>query len=186
MALQSRVLFGSDNRQSGLLPRIAISVTFFPCCPLELKIKKLMNPLPIDEHSSDAPLPRISSAPGPGWPAQPGLHQHRRGDILDASLRALDQHKASAGTRPALKMVEFSVELPDAQTVQLAADFTDWDLFPLDMIRFEGGIWSLTVPLPPGIYAYNFLIDGKWCDDPRIVRAVPNRPGPARAFVKVK
>ena len=82
-----------------------------------------------------------------------------------------------------LKQVEFFVELPDAKTVQLAADFTDWDEAPLDMIRFDGGIWSATVSLPAGIYTYRFLADGEWYDDPRAVRRYP---GSLEACVQVK
>ena len=54
--------------------------------------------------------------------------------------------------------------------VQLAADFTEWEKSPIDLIRFENGVWSTTVPLPPGVYAYRFLVDGHWYDDPRALR----------------
>lgn len=89
-------------------------------------------------------------------------------DLFDASLRAVKQHgPGTANSMPELKMAEFSVQLPEASTVQLAADFTDWEKSPINLIRFEDGIWSTTVPLPPGNYVYRFLVDGEWYDDPR-------------------
>ena len=106
--------------------------------------------------------------------------------ILDASIRALSHRKPVDNSTPTLKLVAFSVELPEATRVQLAADFTDWEQFPLDMMRFEDGVWATTVPLPPGIYAYRFLVDGKWYDDRR---STPNEPGvtaDGRVFVMVR
>lgn len=108
------------------------------------------------------------------------------GDLLDASLRALRQRKRTDNSMPPLKLVEFFLEVPGAKTVQLAADFTDWRENPVDMIRFDRGTWSTTVPLPPGVYAYRFLVDGEWYDDPRAIRRDSNACGAAKAFVHVK
>ena len=88
-------------------------------------------------------------------------------------------------TQANLKLVEFSLVMLKAKTVQLAADFTDWDAAPIDMIRFGDGVWSTTVPLPPGTYAYRFLVDGNWYDDPRSVKRHQGATGAAEAFVKI-
>jgi hypothetical protein len=111
--------------------------------------------------------------------------QHDR-DIFDASMRALNHRRRAENPMESLKLVEFSVELPDARIVQLAADFTDWEKSPLDMIRFADGTWSTTVPLPAGIYSYRFLADGQWYDDPRAFRRDPNAPNSAKSYVRVK
>ena len=107
-------------------------------------------------------------------------------ELSDPSLRTGNQFRRTDNFMPGLKMVEFFVELPDAKTVRLAADFTGWEEASLEMIRFEGGIWSLAVPLPPGIYAYRFLVDGEWYLDRRTVRRSPDSPGPTKAFVEVR
>lgn len=88
-------------------------------------------------------------------------------------------------TQANLKLVEFSLVMPAAKTVQLAADFTDWDVAPINMIRFSDGVWSTTVPLPPGTYAYRFLVDGNWHDDPRSVKRHQGSTGAAEVFVKI-
>jgi hypothetical protein len=85
-----------------------------------------------------------------------------------------------------LKATEFHLEAPFAGSVKLAADFTDWEQFPLDMIKSEDGIWHTSVPLPPGTYSYRFIVDGEWCDDPQAIFRLHENPfGPANAVVDV-
>jgi len=39
------------------------------------------------------------------------------------------------------------------------------------------GVWKTTVTLAPGRYAYRFLIDGEWVNDPNCDEEVPNDYG---------
>lgn len=139
------------------LTRSSINVVFISLSAFEPRIKN-MNPISISSEENG----------GGEFFDQPAPIQERPG--LTATL----------------KLVEFSVELPDAKIVQLAADFTEWEEAPLDMMRFDSGIWVTTVPLPAGIYAYRFLADGEWYDDPRAARRDPDSPGAAKTFVQVK
>jgi 1,4-alpha-glucan branching enzyme len=82
--------------------------------------------------------------------------------------------------------VEFSLHLPEARAVQLAADFTDWERSPIDMVPFEDGCWSTTVPLPAGIYAYRFLVDGRWYDDPLVTRLDPDSSHTSEFYIQIK
>lgn len=84
-----------------------------------------------------------------------------------------------------LKNTEFHLEAPSAGSVKLAADFTDWEKFPLDLIKSEDGVWFGIVPLFPGSYAYRFIVDGQWCDDPHPAQRVANPFGTMDAVVKV-
>jgi hypothetical protein len=85
-----------------------------------------------------------------------------------------------------LKKAEFHLIAPFAKSVKLAADFTEWEQFPLDLVKSEGGVWYTVVPLPPGSYSYRFIVDGQWCDDPHPARRVHNDPfGTASAVVEV-
>lgn len=86
---------------------------------------------------------------------------------------------------PHLTNMEFSLEAPMARSVKLAADFTDWDRFPLDMIQSVDGVWWTIVPLLPGEYNYRFIVDGQWCDDPRACLHVQNPFGTSNAVVQV-
>jgi hypothetical protein len=107
-------------------------------------------------------------------------------NVFDASLRALNRRQARDDTRPELRMVDFSVEAPGAKCVQLAADFTDWNNSPINMIQFEDGYWTTTVPLPSGVYAYGFLVDGQWYDDPIAARGDGKSRGPGKAYIQIK
>jgi 1,4-alpha-glucan branching enzyme len=84
-----------------------------------------------------------------------------------------------------LKQIEFTFEAPRAKSVKLAADFTDWEKYPLDMIQSENGVWFIVVPLAPGNYSYRFIVDGQWCDDPRSNLHIQNPFGTNNAIRQV-
>ena len=63
---------------------------------------------------------------------------------------------------------------PEAQTVQLAGDFTGWELCPVSLKKLKSGLWKTTVALEAGSYQYRFLVDGQWRDDPDCAARVPN------------
>lgn len=86
---------------------------------------------------------------------------------------------------PELLKVQFSLEAPEAKSVQLAADFTHWAEHPIEMMPSPEGIWLTVVPLAPGSYAYRFIVDGEWRDDPRCTRRVPNPFGTENAVMLV-
>ena len=85
----------------------------------------------------------------------------------------------------ALKNTEFHLKAPFAGSVKLAGDFTDWEKSPLNLIQSEDGVWFATVPLLPGSYAYRFIVDGRWFDDPQSVQRVANPFGTTNAVVNV-
>lgn len=84
-----------------------------------------------------------------------------------------------------VREVEFQLEAPSAASVMLAASFTAWEKFALDMVKMRDGIWSIFVPLLPGMYAYRFIVDGRWCDDPRADLSIPGPFGTGNPAIKV-
>lgn len=184
-----------------------IKVVFIFLSPIELQIKNHTNPVSMDTHmeiqpemetqpeaarqtsSLDAsPMPeptaftRPSRSPETGRAMFANIRQET--NLLDASMRALKQRKST--TASDLKLVAFSLNMPAAKRVQLSADFTDWDASPIDMIRFTDGVWATTVPLPVGVYAYHFLVDGSWHGDPQANPRESNSKGVPIAFMRVK
>jgi len=79
----------------------------------------------------------------------------------------------------AKQKVTFSCAAPEAKSVQLASEFTDWEKSPVNLKKDKGGLWKTTVSLPPGRYEYRFLVDGQWRDDPQCPNRHPNRFGSA-------
>lgn len=63
-------------------------------------------------------------------------------------------------------LVQFRLEAPGAERVMLAGDFTEWK--PVHSLRRSGnGVWTVVVPLDPGIHDYGFVVDGqRWVPDP--------------------
>lgn len=69
---------------------------------------------------------------------------------------------ASAATRP----IKFALEAPANGAVAIVGDFNDWDPRSTPLTR-RGGTWEVTLPLQPGRYRYNFVVDGRvWIADP--------------------
>lgn len=61
---------------------------------------------------------------------------------------------------------QFVLRAPDAQRVELAGDFTGWRP-TYTMTRAEPGVWTVVVPLAPGVHNYSFVVDGeRWIPDP--------------------
>lgn len=60
----------------------------------------------------------------------------------------------------------FVLRISDANTVALAGDFTDWKP-SFTMTRSGPELWTVVVPLEPGIHTYAFVVDGeRWIADP--------------------
>ena len=68
----------------------------------------------------------------------------------------------------------FVFSAPDASSVQLVGDFTQWQEYPVSLQKNADGVWQTTVELSPGAHSYRFLVDGEWRDDPECVLRQPN------------
>ena len=63
---------------------------------------------------------------------------------------------------------EFAVWAPNAASVAVVGDFNGWTKSGTELTASEvAGVWTITLPLPPGRHQYAFLIDGeRWVIDP--------------------
>ncbi len=75
------------------------------------------------------------------------------------------------------KRIAFTLQQPDASTVLLAGDFSQWTDKAIPLKRAQDGLWKATVSLEPGRYEYRFLVDGQWQDDPNCQARVQNAFG---------
>lgn len=72
---------------------------------------------------------------------------------------------ANASEKPVL-WVRFHLEAPEAASVHLAGTFTGWKP-RYELAPTGGGVWSVLVPLRPGVHEYSFVVDGeRWMADP--------------------
>jgi hypothetical protein len=81
--------------------------------------------------------------------------------------------------------VQFALNAPDASTVAISGDFTDWSTVGLSDADGDG-VWTVRIPVKPGVHEYMFLIDGtKWITDPNAERYEEDGYGYRNAVVAV-
>jgi AMP-activated protein kinase-like protein len=62
--------------------------------------------------------------------------------------------------------VQFRLQTSDATNVRLAGSFTHWQP-QYELHETAPGLWTVTLPLAPGVHDYAFIIDGRrWVTDP--------------------
>jgi hypothetical protein len=68
---------------------------------------------------------------------------------------------------PSTVFVQFFVEAPRAQSVELVGDFNGWEP-TIALEDLDGdGVWTGRVPLEAGVHEYMFVLDGtSWVPDP--------------------
>ena|SRR5687767_224721 len=71
----------------------------------------------------------------------------------------------------------FSLFAPEAQSVELAGSFTNWEQNAITLKKSKDGSWKATVSLEPGTYEYRFKVDGQWRNDPDCPRRLTNPYG---------
>lgn len=99
-----------------------------------------------------------------GWRPAYGL----AAAALIAVLAAAQVLRSNVGTNTPEPQVftRFVLSVPDANTVALAGDFTGWKP-TYSMTRSGPELWTVVVPLEPGVHTYAFVIDGqRWIADP--------------------
>lgn len=94
--------------------------------------------------------------------------RHARGTAL-----VTDPPSATTTARPAAAgsgatNVTFAFRAPGATRVTLVGDFNGWDPDATPLRRAATGeVWTVDLPLPRGLHAYAFIVDGAdWSVDP--------------------
>jgi 1,4-alpha-glucan branching enzyme len=101
-------------------------------------------------------LVQSANRPGPGRAIG---EAHRQGEPGQAPV-------SPAGSRP----VQFVCLAVDASRVSVVGDFNDWDPGQAPLQRAGNrGVWSGLLWLPPGVYKYALVVDGRMqaADDAR-------------------
>ena len=91
-------------------------------------------------------------------------------------------------TRDTVFVTRFMIVAPGAQHVTLVGDFNDWDKGATPLLKVAAnGVWTAEVRLPPGRYAYAFLVDGQqWVADPAAPPATGDDFGRPSSVVTVR
>ena len=99
-------------------------------------------------------------------------------------------HSAVSATKPlgpcqVGDSVIFVASYPQANSVQIAGDFNNWQPEKTVMRKSGDGTWQVRVPLVKGTYHYRFIVDGHWQQDPYNDATEPNPYGGVNSVVKV-
>ena len=73
-----------------------------------------------------------------------------------------------------------------ARSVALVGDFNDWDASRSPLVEVSPGVWSITLPLQPGRYQYQLVIDGaRRIADPSAQQSIDSEFGGTNSVVVV-
>ena len=73
-----------------------------------------------------------------------------------------------------------------AKTVCIAGTFNDWHPKTTPMLTTGPGQWIKELALSPGIYEYQYVVDGSWINDPQAVKSTPNPLGGRNSVLVVE
>lgn len=89
---------------------------------------------------------------------------------IPESSEPLPTAVAPAAAPAAEIYVHFRLDAPEASSVHLAGDFTNWEP-AYELHESQPGVWTAVVPLQAGVHDYAFVIDGeRWTPDPLATR----------------
>ncbi|MBI3602013.1 MAG: AAA family ATPase [Candidatus Omnitrophica bacterium] len=80
----------------------------------------------------------------------------------------------------------FSLKAPQAALVYVTGSFNDWSLDEKCRMSNKDGLWTLRLPLAAGVYKYQFIVDGKWQEDPENKNTERNSFGDINSLIEVK
>lgn len=77
-----------------------------------------------------------------------------------------DRRATASADQAAPVLIQFRLDAAEAAEVSLAGTFTEWQP-AYDLRESAPGVWTVTVPLQPGVHDYLFIVDGeRWVPDP--------------------
>ena len=81
--------------------------------------------------------------------------------------------------------LNFSFKGPPGEIVSIGGNFNGWDPFMYELKEAPAGVYSITLPLPPGTYQYVFFHRGERLTDPYNPRRVYARDGSSASEIIV-
>jgi hypothetical protein len=150
------------------------------------------------------PAERVASAPAPAAmpqsptatgdavaPRSPEPARSAGAPVLSATPRGERKRETVVASAPKvqiIKEVKIFFYYPPAQKVAVTGDFNDWnaDGVPLKAAG-RPGLWETELRIPPGVYSYNFIVDGELLvPDPNSSNQMPDGYGGTNSLLLVK
>jgi hypothetical protein len=122
------------------------------------------------------------------WTIDPINTKYRKNPVSGFLCSVLDLPRIKNSPDPLRGLPDglmFSFDGPPGETVSVAGNFNGWDPFMYELKEGPQGVYTITIPLPPGIYQYVFFNRGKRYTDPYNPRRIYSRDGSAASEIVV-
>lgn len=96
-------------------------------------------------------------------------------DLTSTKIKISARIRGSKQKRANIVRLAFNDE--GARAVSIAGTFNDWNPGITPMLSNGSGQWIKELSLRPGIYEYQYVVDGKWVNDPQAIKSTPNPYG---------
>jgi 1,4-alpha-glucan branching enzyme len=113
------------------------------------------------------------------------LKMHMRNSQSTTIARPMASTSERTASRPTEKLIDFSLKMPEAQSVALVGAFNEWDLKRTPMRKDPRLGWNTTIWLPRGRYEYRFVVDGQRVSDSNARESVRNPFGSTNSVLVV-
>ena len=141
-------------------------------------------PPAVSKPAPAAPSTEAVTPAGEGTPKAPAL----RSVPAASPKRAEETPVASAPKVQIIQQVKIFFYYPPAKQVAVTGDFNDWNVDGVPMqAAGKPGMWTTELRLPPGVYSYNFIVDGEiLLPDPDAPNQMPDGYGGTNSILLVK
>ncbi len=92
-----------------------------------------------------------------------GAWQLRPVDQVQVAMQPIDGGNllpVSNTAEEPLVVHQFTLYRKDITSLALVGEFNSWDDTATPMTEVSKGVWTVSVPLRPGVYQYQFIVDG--------------------------
>ena len=122
------------------------------------------------------------------WTIDPANPLSRRDPVTGLNLSVLNLPVRAIRPNPLNGLpagLSFTFNGPPGEIITVAGSFNSWDPFMYELREGPAGVYSITIPLPPGVYQYVFFHRGERFVDPYNPRRNYARDGSAASEIVV-
>ena len=130
------------------------------------------------------PEPAVRQETAPREVVREAIREAVAEEVYEPSARM--QELVEKTTAEFVASAHFVLKAPTAQSVYVTGSFNDWSLDENCRMTNVNGTWDLKMPLKPGTYKYQFIVDGKWQEDPDNKATERNSFGDINSLIEVK
>ena len=122
------------------------------------------------------------------WTIDPANPHSRRDGVSGLAYSVVSMPRREIDPGP-LKgppgSLSFNFRGPPGEAVTVAGTFNNWDPFMYELREGPAGVYTLNIPLPPGVYQYVFFHRGQRYLDPYNSRRIYAKDGSAASVIEL-